>query len=173
MKWYEYEIHLTSSEDLDALMKEENDVVFSLLPYFTETEDVFWSGYFGPGYHKLRFGIKTEEDKSQVLFGALPQHKIDVFDPLQEDWAHDVNLYNAISDIKAKACLISLKGFGLQKPYNPNGMTMFIHFFLNALGYPYREEALICSRNTYQALFQQSEIINNEDLLEVNEDEST
>lgn len=159
MKWREYEIKLTPANSLKALMAEENKVVLSLLPVFAGY-DVFWSGYFGPEYHNLRWGVKSVEDKYVLLRTTLPNHEIDCYDPLQETWAHDEEMYNSVSDIKAQACLVAVGGFDLNKLYSWDEMGLFIHFLLNALGYPYAEEALICSRNTYQSLLQNNKVLN-------------
>jgi len=159
-KWREYVIELTPSEYASELMKEEKDIIWHLYDEMEESS-FFWTGYFGSNFHNLRWGIKSEDDKIDLLKNLLPDKKIEVFDPLQEDWAKDEELYNNISDIKAHACLIVLHGFDIIKKYTWHGMSMFIHFFLNSLGYSYDEEALICSRNAYECLLERDKLLRN------------
>lgn len=150
-EWLEYEIELTPSDNNNQLISEEQKIIQKL---YTEMDEnpFFWTGYFGKGYHRLRWGIKAEECILDKLMEILPDHDVTVWDPLQESWAEDIELYNGISEIKADACLTVINLFKFKKKYSWEGMSMYIHFLMNSLGFTYIDEALACSRNVYECL---------------------
>ena len=150
-EWLEYEIELTPSDNADQLISEEKEVV-KKLHLEMEKKAFFWTGYFGAGYHRLRWGIKTDKCIFNKLKALLPDHDISIWDPLQESWAEDDELYNHISGIKADACVTAAWLFNFESKYDWHGMSMYIHFLMNSLGFNYLEEALACSRNAYECL---------------------
>lgn len=149
--WLEYEIELTPSDKPDQLFSEEKEIIQKL---HTEMDGnpFFWTGYYGNDYHHLRWGVKTDKCILDKLKTLLPNHDISAWDPLQESWAENHELYSYISEIKADACLTAERLFNFEPKYDWHGMSMYIHFLMNSLGFNYMEEALTCSRNVYECL---------------------
>jgi len=152
-EWREYEIILEPSDDTEVLIAEGIEVVQTL---YKETDfQFFWSSYFGggkTGYHTLRWGVKNGDNITKKLGALLPDKTIIPYDASSEGWTEDDDFYNEISEMKADACQVAVRMFQFKKPYDWRGMSMFMHFLFNSLGYTYWEEALMCARNTYECL---------------------
>ncbi len=150
-EWLEYEIELTPSDSADQLILEETEIIQKLHTEVGETA-FFWNGYYGEGYHRLRWGVKIDKCIIDKLKTLLPDHDISIWDPLQEEWAEDDEIYNHISEIKADACVTAARLFNFVQKYNWHGMSMYIHFLMNSLGFTYMDEALAYSKNAYECL---------------------
>ncbi len=150
-EWLEYEIELTPSDDGDQLNSEQKEVIQKL---YTEMEGkrFFWNGYYGEGHHKVRWGVKTEECILDKLKALIPDHDISIWDPLQEEWTQDDDLYNCISELKADASLTAARLFNFEQKYDCHGMSLYFHYLMNCLGFTYMEEALTLTRHLNECL---------------------
>lgn len=149
--WLEYEIDLTPSDDGDQMRVEEMHVV-QILHSEMDGKPFFWNGYFGEGYHKLRWGVETTECILDKLKSLLPGREINPWDPLQEEWTQDDELYNRISELKAGAALTVAGLFDFERKYNWHEMSLYFHYLMNCLGFTYMEEALALTSHVNECL---------------------
>lgn len=152
-EWLEYEIELTPSDNTDQLFSEEKEIIQKL---HTEMNgnSFFWNGYYGNDYHRLRWGVKTDKCILAKLKTLLPDHDINIRDPLQDSWAENDDFYNRVSEIKAYACLTVVRLFNFEPKYNWHEMSLYFHYLMNCLGFTYLEETRAFTRNAYECISQ-------------------